>query len=76
MSCNARLYPVPRATVKDRVPPRVFKRFRCFARCLGCQRIYWRGTHFLRLEQLVRRVRARAAGRELRDSKLSSSHRR
>jgi uncharacterized protein with PIN domain len=57
MSFNDRLRPVPRPAVKDRVPSRVFKRFRRFIRCPGCERIYWRGTHFLRLEQLVRRVR-------------------
>lgn len=56
MSCNAELHPVARADVKDRVPSRVFKRFRRFAGCPGCERIYWRGTHFLRLEQLVRRA--------------------
>jgi uncharacterized protein len=58
MSCNAKLHPVRRAAVKDHVPARVFKRFRRFVRCPGCERIYWRGTHFLHLEQLVRRVRA------------------
>ena len=58
MSCNRKLRAVPRAAVKDRVPSRVFKRFRRFVRCPGCERVYWRGTHFLRLEQLVRRVRA------------------
>jgi uncharacterized protein len=57
MICNAKLRAVPRAAVKDRVPARVFKRFRRFIRCPCCQRIYWRGTHFLHLEQLVRRVR-------------------
>jgi uncharacterized protein with PIN domain len=57
MRCNEKLHSVPRGTVKQRVPSRVFKRFRRFSRCSGCERIYWRGTHFLRLEQLVRRVR-------------------
>lgn len=57
MSCNARLHLVPRAAVKEGVPPRVFKRFRRFMGCPGCGRIYWRGTHFLRLEELVRHVR-------------------
>jgi uncharacterized protein len=58
MSCNDELDSVARAAVRDRVPPRVFKRFRRFARCRGCQRIYWRGTHFQRLEQLIRRTRS------------------
>src|ERR671924_1562481 len=55
MSCNARLRPVPRPAVRDRVPASVFRRFRRFMCCSGCGRIYWRGTHFLRLERLVRR---------------------
>jgi uncharacterized protein len=57
MSCNAKLHSVPRLAVKARVPPLVFKRFRRFMRCPGCGRIYWRGTHFLQLEQFVRRLR-------------------
>jgi uncharacterized protein with PIN domain len=57
MSCNHKLHGIPRATVKDRIPSPVFKRFRRFAQCPGCERIYWRGTHFLRLEQIVRRLR-------------------
>jgi uncharacterized protein len=57
LSCNARLEAIARSAIRERVPPRVFKRFRRFMRCSGCGRIYWRGTHFLRLEQLVRRFR-------------------
>jgi uncharacterized protein with PIN domain len=54
MSCNALLKPVAPATVADRVPPRVFRRFRRFALCSGCGRIYWRGTHFRRLARFIR----------------------
>jgi len=60
MSCNAKLRAIARDSVKDRVPLRVFKRFRRFMHCSACGRIYWRGTHFRRLEQLVRTFRAQS----------------
>lgn len=54
MICNGELQPVERAAVAGRVPPGVYARRRRFARCASCGRIYWRGTHFARLEQLSR----------------------
>lgn len=57
MFCNAVLRPIARAEVAGRVPPGVFRRFRRFTCCPGCRRIYWRGTHFQRLERLSQRLR-------------------
>lgn len=59
MTCNGPLEPVSRASVADRVPPRVHRAFRKFVSCGRCRRVYWRGTHFKRLNQLVRRARSR-----------------
>jgi uncharacterized protein with PIN domain len=58
MSCNGRLAPVARARVTGLVPPRVHGRFRAFTRCRICRRIYWRGTHFTRLQRLVAHLRS------------------
>jgi uncharacterized protein with PIN domain len=58
MDCNGRLAPVARATTRDEVPDRVYRRFRAFVRCGRCRRIYWRGTHFLRLQRLVAKMRS------------------
>jgi len=58
MSCNGRLATMVRAEAEGRVPLRVYRRFRAFARCRRCTRIYWRGTHFQRLQRLVARVRS------------------
>jgi uncharacterized protein with PIN domain len=49
MNCNSLVSRVPRTEVADRVPDRVFRRYRRFAHCDACGRIYWRGTHFKRL---------------------------
>jgi uncharacterized protein with PIN domain len=55
--CNGELAPIERAAVADRVPPRVYARFRRFMECGGCGRVYWRGSHFERLERLARDLR-------------------
>jgi uncharacterized protein len=59
MSCNGLLTVVARAAVAGLVPPRVHRRFRAFRQCRDCRRVYWRGTHFVRLQRLVARVKKR-----------------
>ncbi|RDI98014.1 twitching motility protein PilT [Dyella solisilvae] len=56
-ACNGALHPAPRTEVAGRVPARVYARFRRFVQCRGCQRIYWRGSHYARLEALTRSLR-------------------
>lgn len=58
MTCNGRLAPVTRGRVAGLVPPRVYRRCRAFTRCRNCQRIYWRGTHYVRLQRMVARLRS------------------
>jgi uncharacterized protein with PIN domain len=58
MMCNRRLSPLPRSAAATLVPPRVYRRYRAFLRCQGCDRVYWRGTHYKRLLQVVSRIRA------------------
>jgi uncharacterized protein with PIN domain len=58
MTCNGLLAVVARKTVDELVPPRVYRRFRSFKRCRDCRRVYWRGTHFARLQRLVAHVRS------------------
>ena len=57
MICNGALVAVARPSVEAVVPPRAFRRYRVFRRCRGCGRVYWRGTHYQRLEALVSRLR-------------------
>jgi uncharacterized protein with PIN domain len=60
MTCNGLLSAVPRPDVSALVPSRVYRRFRSFKQCRECRRVYWRGTHFLRLQRLVSDVRRRS----------------
>ena len=56
MSCNGELEPADREVVVDSVPPRVAERHREFHHCLGCARVYWRGSHYDRMMKLIDHV--------------------
>jgi uncharacterized protein len=54
--CNAALEPVGKADVMAEVPERSRNHFDTFLRCAGCRRVYWRGSHAMRLEQALERA--------------------
>ena len=60
MECNGELEPIDRSDAAQSVPLQVFLVYREFRRCSQCGRIYWRGSHFDRLEKVVERVRSLA----------------
>jgi uncharacterized protein with PIN domain len=45
LECNGRLVPAEPEAVRHRVPPYTFTTQREFRACLGCDRVYWAGTH-------------------------------
>lgn len=53
LSCNALLQPVEKAVVQERLPPQVRARHERFSACPGCGRIFWEGTHWRRMRELV-----------------------
>jgi uncharacterized protein len=56
-ACGARLEPVAKAEVADRLPPGTRRTFDEFSRCPACGRVYWRGAHARRIEELIARHR-------------------
>ncbi|WP_226705142.1 Mut7-C ubiquitin/RNAse domain-containing protein [Microbulbifer elongatus] len=56
--CNGGLEPVAKQTVWSEVPPDSRQSFKEFARCTGCGRIYWKGSHFERMQRLVKKLKA------------------
>ena len=61
--CNTPLVAADAETVADRLPPGVRATFHEFHRCPGCDRVYWQGTHYIRLVRLLERTRERARRR-------------
>jgi uncharacterized protein len=44
--CNIPLISRTKEQVRNRVPPHVFNTLDSYMECPGCNRIYWRGTHW------------------------------
>ncbi|MBE9111519.1 Mut7-C ubiquitin/RNAse domain-containing protein [Nodosilinea sp. LEGE 07298] len=54
--CNGQLAAVDKAEISDRIPPLTRLHYDEFARCQSCGQIYWKGAHYDRIQQLVKRV--------------------
>ena len=51
--CNGLLAPVTKAEILAHIPPRVAVEHDEFFRCTSCQKLYWRGTHYPKLEKHI-----------------------
>ncbi len=58
MRCNGLLAPVAKQDVIDQLPPRTRRSYDEFYRCRECTRVYWKGSHFLRMQQFIDQLRA------------------
>jgi uncharacterized protein with PIN domain len=53
LACNGVLAPVTKEDVLRRIPPKVRTWRDEFFLCSACDRLYWRGTHYPRLEEWI-----------------------
>ena len=58
LECNSPLKLLPREAAAGRVPPAVWQRQFNYNTCERCQRIYWQGSHWLRMCVLVNELGA------------------
>lgn len=58
MECNGALYPVPKEEIKDLLPPHTRETKTEFSRCANCRRIFWRGSHYARMLEHIRKLSA------------------
>jgi hypothetical protein len=56
IECNSPLEAVTGSEVADRLEPETAASFHEFWRCRGCGRVYWKGSHYQRLQRLVAAV--------------------
>jgi uncharacterized protein with PIN domain len=54
--CNSPLEDVPKDAVLDRLPPKVRDFYDAFKRCPGCERVFWEGSHFQRMKEVMARI--------------------
>ncbi|HSC94897.1 MAG TPA: Mut7-C RNAse domain-containing protein [Burkholderiales bacterium] len=56
LHCNVRLEAAPPDEVARQVPAPIVSRYTSFARCPGCNRIYWEGSHWERMRAMLGRA--------------------
>ena len=53
LHCNMKLAPLPKDAIAERLPPRVAAMHERYAWCQGCDRIYWEGSHWRRMREML-----------------------
>lgn len=56
LHCNLRLQEVEKHAVLERLPPSVALNYKRFRTCSGCGRVFWEGSHWRRMRELLARV--------------------
>lgn len=54
--CNEELADIAKEKVKDKVPEYVFKTQEDFITCPKCKRIYWQGTHWGNVQEIIKGI--------------------
>jgi hypothetical protein len=57
LACNGLLQPVAKEAVLELLPPRVREHHDEFLRCDACARVYWKGSHYARMQQIIEAIR-------------------
>jgi uncharacterized protein with PIN domain len=55
-ACNGVLEAVDKAAILDQLPEKTARYYNEFRRCANCGKIYWRGSHYEQIDQLVERM--------------------
>jgi len=55
LRCNSVLHYVDKNAVQGEVPPYIWETQEYFSRCPDCGRLYWRGTHWERMQRMLQR---------------------
>jgi uncharacterized protein with PIN domain len=60
MSCGGELRRVEKEALRDRIPPKTYRWIEEYFVCARCDHLFWRGTHWTRIQQQLRLVGATA----------------
>jgi len=56
LRCNGLLQPVDKAAIIDRLQPQTRRHYHEFRRCQTCDHIYWKGSHYERMQRFIERI--------------------
>jgi uncharacterized protein with PIN domain len=60
LHCNLPLTPVDKTNIAHRLPPKVAALHQSFTHCAGCDRVYWPGSHYARMQAALEQIGVRA----------------
>jgi len=55
--CNSKIKAVSKASVADKVPSTTSSNYDEFWQCQGCAQVYWRGTHWKRIDKTLKEAK-------------------
>lgn len=56
LTCNEILQSVSKEDIVDRLQPLTIRYFQDFGKCTGCDKIYWKGSHYQQMESFIRKL--------------------
>jgi uncharacterized protein with PIN domain len=56
LHCNLALAPAGPSEVAGQVPEAILERYAQFVQCRGCRRVYWKGSHWARMREMLEGV--------------------
>lgn len=56
LHCNQELEHVPKEKIEHLLPPKVKMHFQEFRQCRRCSRIFWKGSHYKRMQKTIERA--------------------
>lgn len=54
--CNGLLKPIEKAEVEEQLDPLTRQYYQLFWCCIGCEKLYWQGSHYQKLKELVEKI--------------------
>lgn len=59
VNCNGKLLSIEKTKILNKVPTGIYQRQDKFWKCSDCQKIYWEGSHFVKLQEFVSKLNKR-----------------
>jgi uncharacterized protein len=56
LRCNTLLKSVLKEKILDRIPPKTKEFYNEYVQCQFCDKIYWKGTHYINMKKVVRQI--------------------
>ena len=56
LRCNSLLSAIEKKNILDRIPPKTMELCDEYVQCQSCDKIYWKGTHFINMKRTLKQI--------------------